>query len=48
MGAAYVLTMTASMGIMNLEAPSMAVGSQGATVEEQAGRRLGRGLPLMV
>ena len=29
MGAVYVLTMTTSMGIMNLEAPSMAVGCQG-------------------
>ena len=36
MGAVYISTMTASMEIMNLEATSMAVDCQGATVEELA------------
>ena len=35
-GAVYVSTVTALMGVMNLEAPSMAVGHQRATVEELA------------
>ena len=43
MGAVYVSTMTASMEIMNLEAPSMAVGHQGATVEELAEEDLAEG-----
>ena len=46
MGTVYVSTMTASMEIMVLEAPSMVVGCQGATEEELAKKRLGRGLPL--
>ena len=36
MGTVYVSIVTTSMGIMNLEAPSMVVGCQGATVEEVA------------
>ena len=36
MGTVYVSTVTASMEIMNLEAPSMAVGHQLTTVEELA------------
>ena len=36
MGAVYILTVTTSIEIMNLEAPSMVVGHQGATVEELA------------
>ena len=36
MGTVYVLTVTALMKIMNLEAPLMVVGHQGATVEELA------------
>ena len=34
MGAIYLLTVTTSMGLMNLEAPSVAVGHQGPTIEE--------------
>ena len=47
MGAACVLsTVTASMEIMNLEAPSVAVGCQGSYSGGTGRRRLGRGLPL--
>ena len=45
MGAVYVSTMTTSMQIMNLEAPSMAVGHQGSTVEELAKEDLAEGHP---
>ena len=45
MGAVYVLTMTTLMGIMNLKALSMAVGCQGATVEELAKEDLAEGHP---
>ena len=45
MGAVYVLTMTASMEIMNLEAPSMVAGCQGATVEELAEEDLAEDCP---
>ena len=45
MGTVYVSTMTASMEVMNLEAPSMAVGHQGATVEELAKEDLAEGHP---
>ena len=33
-GAIYLSTVTTSMGLMNLEAPSVAVGHQGSTIEE--------------
>ena len=36
MGTVYVSTRTTPIGIINLEAPSRAVGHQGATVEELA------------
>ena len=45
MGTVYVLTMTTLMGIMNLEAPSMVVGCQGARVEELAEEDLVEGCP---
>ena len=45
MGAVYVLTVNASMKIMNLEAPSMAVSCQGATVEELMEEDLAEGCP---
>ena len=48
MGIVYVSTMTALMGIMNLEAPSMAVGYQGATVEELAKEDLAEGHPWLL
>ena len=41
----YVSTLTASMEIMNLEAPSMVVDHQGATVEELAKEDLAEGCP---
>ena len=44
-GAVYVLAVTALMGIMKLEAPSMAVGCQGATMEELAKEDLAEGHP---
>ena len=44
-GAVYVSIMTTSMEIMNLEAPSMVVGHQGATVEELAEEDLAEGCP---
>ena len=34
MGAIYLLTVTTSMGLMNLKTPSVAVGCQGPTIEE--------------
>ena len=45
MGTVYVLTVTALLGIMNLEASSMAVGHQGAIVEELAKEDLVEGHP---
>ena len=33
-GTVYLSTVTTSMGLMNLEAPSVAVGCQGPTIEE--------------
>ena len=47
MGAVYVLTVTASMEIMNLEANSMVISHQGATVEELAEEDLAEGCPLL-
>ena len=40
-----VLALTATMEILNLEAPSVAVGCQGATVEELAEEDLAEGCP---
>ena len=34
MGAIYLSTVTTSMGLMNVEAPSVVVGCQGPTIEE--------------
>ena len=48
MGTVYVLTMTTLMGIMNLEAPSMAVGHQGAAVEELVEEDLVEGHPRLL
>ena len=48
MSAIYVFTMTTLMGIMNLEAPSMAVGCQGATVEELVEEDLAEGHPWLL
>ena len=45
MGAACVLTVTASMETLNLEAPSVVVGCWGATVEELAEKDLAEGCP---
>ena len=45
MGAVYVLTMTTSMEIMNVEALSMAVGCQGSTMEELVEEDLVEGHP---
>ena len=45
MGAVCVLTVTASMEIMNLEDPSMVVGHPGATVEELKEEDLPEGCP---
>ena len=45
MGAVYVLTVTTSMQIMNLEAPSMVVSCQGPTVEELVEEDLAKGCP---
>ena len=45
MDTVYMSTMTTLMGIMNLEPPSMAVGHQGATVEELAEEDLVGGCP---
>ena len=45
MDAVYVSTVTASMEIMNLEAPSIVVGCQGTTVEELAEEDLAEGHP---
>ena len=45
MGTVYVLTMTTSIEIMNLEVPSMAVGCQGATVQELAKEDLAEDCP---
>ena len=47
-GAVYVSTMTTLMGIMNLEAHSMVVGHQGATVEELVEEDLVEGHPLLL
>ena len=48
MGTVYVSIITTSMGIINLEAPSMAVGFQGATVEELVEEDLGEGCPWLL
>ena len=45
MGAIYLSTVTASMGLMNLEAPSVAVGSQWPTIEEWTEEDLAEGCP---
>ena len=48
MGTVYVLTMTTSIKITNLEAPTMVVGHQGATVEELAKEDLAEGCPWLL
>ena len=45
MGAVYLSTITTSMGLMNLEAPSAAVGHQGLTLEELKEEDLAEGHP---
>ena len=47
MGAACVLTVTASIEILNLEAPSVVDGHQGATVQELVEEDLAEGCPWM-
>ena len=44
-GTVYVSAVTAMMEIMNLEAPSMAAGCQGPTVEKMAKEDLVEGCP---
>ena len=44
-GAIYLSTLTTSMGLMNLEAPSAAVGCQGLTIEELTEEDLVEGCP---
>ena len=45
MGAACMSSVTTSMEIMNLEVPSVAVGCQGATVQELVEEDLAEGCP---
>ena len=45
MGTIYLSTVTASMGLMNFEAPSVAVGCQGPTIEELTEEDLAEGCP---
>ena len=44
-GAIYLSTVTTSMGLMNLGAPSVAVGHQGLTQEELTEEDLAEGCP---
>ena len=45
MGAVYLSMVTTSLGLMNLEAPSVAVGHQGLTLEELKEEDLAEGCP---
>ena len=45
MGIIYLSTVTISMGLMNLEAPSVAVGHQGLPPEELTEEDLAEGCP---
>ena len=44
-GAIYMSTVTASMGLMNLEAPSVVVGCQGPTIGKLTEEGLAEGCP---
>ena len=48
MGTVYVSTITASIEVMKLEAPSLVVGCQGATIMELTEEDLAEGCPRLI